>query len=362
MKRRSKDKKILTYEERKYAVSIIFLSAIILFSLVISGCGSRDPTALNIYTGTQGVTVEFTQNNPPQEIYEDSAIILMAEVWNRGAYTPGSKQTPVIYVSVNVDDLYFTLNEGNYEANILPLYLEGKSQVWPVGEKTITIAGKLNTHEILGTRESPQTKIELSACYPYKTYFSESICVDTDIYSLEKNPICRNQKVYSYPSGQGAPIIVSRIDVDMVPVGVESGSVSVSQPVTNSAGQLQDIGHGTIEGKDIIIAPNFRIYFRNTDKGVILAFEEGVNPCVDGPSGRGEVIKLNATLGNTVLNCTKPEIQMYSNEGSVRCFLPPGNVNGQFELNRNYELPLRIEAEYFYKTTTVKNVEIVRVS
>jgi hypothetical protein len=289
----------------------------------------------------------------------------MAEVWNRGAFTSDTKSnppTPPIYVSVNVDDVYFKLNDGNYQENILPFYLAGKSQVWPIGEKTITIVGKLNVSKIQGTRESPTTKIEVSACYPYKTYFSESICVDTDIYSLETEPICRNQKTYSYPAGQGAPVIVSRIDVDMIPVGVESGSVSISQPILDASGQIQDIGHGTIQGKDIIIEPNFRIYFRNVDQGVILAFDGNNNPCVSGPSAKGEVIKINASLGTTELICSKPEIMMYSNEGSVRCTLPANRVNGQFELNRNYELPLRVEAEYFYKITSAKDVKIMRVT
>jgi hypothetical protein len=358
-------KNLLKIMNSKPYVKMVFLFLIMtIFSLLISSC-TKSPTDINVYTGTQGVTVQFTTNNPPAQIYEGSVVMLMAEIWNKGAFSPDTKssqKTPPVYITVNVDDVYFKLNDGNYQDNTLSVYLEGKSQVWPMGEKTIVPVGKLNVSEIPGTRESPTTKIEVSACYPYVTYFSESICVDTDIYNLETNPICKNQKTFTYPAGQGAPIIISGIDVDMIPVGVETNNVPISQPVLDTNGQIQAIGHGTIAGKDIIIQPNFRIYFKNTDQGVILAYEEGQNPCLTGPASRGEVIKINASLGNTVLECTKPEIQMYSNEGSVRCYLPASKVSSQFELNRNYELPLRVEAEYFYKTTTVKDVQIIRVS
>jgi hypothetical protein len=238
--------------------------------------------------------------------------------------------------------------------------LAGKSQAWPIGEKVISPIAKLTVNKIPGTRESPITKIETSACYPYTTYFAETICVDTDIYSVETDPICRNQKTFTY-SGQGAPVIVNKLDVDMVPVRIESGSISTSAPITNSSGHLQSIGTTTVDQKNIIIETSFRIYFKNTDKGVILSYAEGSNPCLDGPSSKGTIIKIKAYLGSLELSCTNPDIQMYSSEGSVRCTLPRESIPADFTLNRNYEMPLTVQAEYFYKATTSKDVKIKRL-
>jgi hypothetical protein len=340
--------------------SIIFsvFLLVIFSSIFFSGC-NNGPVPLNIYTGTQGVTAKLMENNPPREVYENSDIMLMAEIWNKGAYTPGSERNKLIYVSINVDDVYLKLNDGENKNNLFKYYLHGKQEGWPIGEKTIQPIGKLHVNDIPGTRESPSTKIEVNVCYPYKTFFSETICVDKDIYTLEKNPICRNQKTYSY-GGQGAPVIISRVEVDMVPVGTVQGSAQVSQPITDSEGRLVDIGHGMEPGQSIIIAPHFTIYFRNADNGVILSYSNQ-NPCETGPES-GTVIRINGTLGTALLNCSNPEVLMYANEGSVRCSVDAQKLNSQYELNRNYELPLTIEAEYFYKATEVKNIKIVRYS
>jgi hypothetical protein len=95
-----------------------------------------------------------------------------------------------------------------------------------------------------------------------------------------------------------------------------------------------------------------------------MASEKGKNPCVSGPASRGEAFRINATLGNMQLTCAKPEIKIYSNEGSVRCWIDDSQNNAEipFDLNRNYELPLKVEAEYFYKVTTTKDVRINRIS
>jgi hypothetical protein len=341
-----------------YLSTLSILVIIIFSSFFFSACNGG-PTTFDQYTGTKGVTAYLLQNNPPAEVYENSDVMLMAEIWNKGAYTPGSEQNKLIYVSLNVDDVYLKLNDGEDRNNLFKYYLHGKQEGWPIGEKTIQPIGKLHVNDIPGTRESPSTKIEVNVCYPYKTYFSQTICVDKDIYNLEKNPICRNQKTYSY-GGQGAPVIISKVEVDMVPVGIVHGSAVVSQSITDSEGRLVDIGHGMESGQSVIIAPHFTIYFRNADNGVILSYSNQ-NPCEIGPE-RGTVININGTLGTVPLNCSNPEVMMYANEGSVRCTLDAQKLNSQYELNRNYELPLTIEAEYFYKTTEVKNIKIVRVS
>jgi hypothetical protein len=341
---------------------------LILSSLFIASCSGNNPVGpVNIYTGTQGVTVQFTKNNPPLEIYESSEMLILAEIWNKGAFTPDKKMyDEPIMISINVDDVYLEILGKPTDSifakdEYMSLYLSGKSTVWPIGEKTIIPIVSLKANKILGTRETPTTRIEISACYQYKTYFAESICIDSDLYGLEKTPICKNKNTYTY-SGQGAPVIVNKMDVDMIPVGVVTDPITRSVPIVNSSGGLEGIGQGIEEGESIILRPNFRIYFQNAENGVILASNEIENPCTEGPASKGEAIRISAMLGNIPLTCARPEIKMYSNEGSVRCWIDEKDVPSQFELNRNYELPLKLEAEYFYKVTTIRDVRIMRVS
>jgi len=352
--------------KRKLLVTYSLLFSILMISLIISGCGSKTSGPVNIFTGTQGVSVELAQNNPPEEMYEDSETIVLAEIWNKGAYTPTKEDEPII-LSVNVDEVYFKMKYSTSEDKILKgitdyltLELAGKSEISPIGEKTIIPVAQLVVNKIPGTRESPITQIDVSACYPYKTYFAESICVDTDIYSLDKDPICKNKKLFTY-AGQGAPIIVSKMEVDMIPVRLDGKDISMNVPIVNSTGQFEGIEQGVEKGQNLVIRPNFRIYFKNTDKGIILAAVDGKNPCITGPASRGESIIIKAQLGNTQLICAKPDIKMYSNEGSVRCWYNESTLI-PYDLNRNYELPLKLEAEYFYKVTTSRDIKIIRTS
>lgn len=345
-----------------------FVLILLVFSFSLSSCGGNNrPEPINVYTGTEGITIKFTQNNPPMEVYEGSEVILMAEIWNKGAFTPIPGNHSPVYIAVNTDELYFKfirgsslVNENSNGVISLPT-LAGKSQEWPTGEKTILPVALLNVSKIPGTRESPTTKIEVSACYQYTTYFSENICVDSDIYDIDPDPVCRNQRTYNY-AGQGAPVIVSRIDVDMIPVGVEAEMERVSVPVVDESGQLQEIGHGQSSGKSIIVEPNFRIYFKNTDKGVVLnTANANDNPCVTGSTSKGTALRVKASLSDLELECADADINMYSNEASVRCWLPRERVPTDFELNRNFELPLNVEAEYFYRTSYAKDIKIIRV-
>ncbi|MGV8169473.1 MAG: hypothetical protein ACP5N3_05440 [Candidatus Nanoarchaeia archaeon] len=370
--------------------SLVFAVLLVLtLSLFLSGCGG-EKGPLNIYTGTEGVTIEFTKNNPANEVYEDSEIIVLAQVWNKGAFSPRQKRERTenfwnnelflpdkhdyepIFISLNYDQVYFSMTTNVMAVNqedlltgisdLQMLYLSGKSEVWPVGEKTIIPIANMRVNKIPGTRETPVTKMDISACYSYKTYFAQSICVDTDMYEIDKNPICKNLGTYSY-SGQGAPVIVNKLEVDMVPVRYEAGTVNMSVPIIDDQGSIQGLASNQqVEGKNLVIRPYFKIYFKNMDNGIILAADGDENPCLEGPSNKGVAFKIRAALGNMPLTCAKPEIKMYSSEGSVRCWLNESEVYGQYELNRNYELPLKLEAEYFYKVTETKEIRINRIS
>ncbi len=354
-----------TLKINTYKVLLIGLALFFLF--ILTGCTGSQPQIVNVYTGTEGISASFSTNNPPIEAYEDSDVILYTEIWNKGAYSVERKNQLPIVVYIGLDPWYFTFNKDHKDMMLqnindrAEIYLAGKSQTWPIGEKTMLPLAMLHVNKLDGKIESPTTKITLNACYYYKTFFTQNVCVDGDVYNLELNPICKNLKTYTF-SGQGAPVIISQVDVDMVPVGIDSSTAVSSIPILDqTTGKLSNISHASQQTASVIVEPNFKIYFKNADKGLIVASMPGENPCLGNRTG--DAVRVIVKLGNTELVCSKANIRMYSNEGSVRCSLPADFENGlPFTSNRNYEMPLSVEAEYFYMTTTSKDVKISRMA
>jgi hypothetical protein len=351
-------------------------AVLLLFSLIIAACTSN-PSNQNravlpkYYTGTDGVTVAFSANNPPDTVYEDSDVAVYAEIWNRGAYsiekTAGLEDRPIV-VYLGLDPWYLSVQDNYKEAKIkkledkYELLLAGKSDAWQLGEKTIAPLAVLHVNPIVGTRESPTTRLDLFACYYYRTSFMENVCIDGDVYNIDPKPICKNKGTYTY-SGQGAPVIVSRLDVDMVPAGLDeaAGKTTGSVPVLDEAGNIVNITQGEQDVSRIAIRPSFRIHFTNAGRGIIFASTEDSNPCLGDPR-EGESMRIKAKLGTIDLECSKPEMQLYGNEGTVRCALPDGTGDVPFTMSRNYMMPLTVEAEYFYMTTASRELKVERTS
>jgi hypothetical protein len=361
--------KLAFNHELKLPLGSFLIVLAVFLSLFIAGCsGNSTPKIVNVYTGTTGISAQFSTNNPPQEVYEDTDMMVYTEVWNKGAYSIEKlNQTPIV-VYLGLDPWYFTFDDTHKDILLenlddrAEIYLEGKSQTWPIGEKTMLPLALLHVNKLDGKIESPTTKISLNACYYYKTFFNQNICVDGDVYDLELKPLCKNKKVYTF-SGQGAPVIISQVDVDMVPIGIEPGTAVSSAPVLDpKTGQLVEIRQESQDTQSVIVRPSFRIYFKNVDTGLIVANTPGSNPCLGG-SRNGDTIRIIVRLGNTELICAKPDIKLYAKEGSVRCSLPTNSDAGlPFTSNRNYELPLSVEAEYFYMTTTSREIKISRLA
>lgn len=278
----------------------------------------------------------------------------MAEIWNKGAYSLNGTRDNYAIVNLNFDTLYFT----GINPQLFPLYapsqtqeitLAGKSGTWPYGEKQYMQMANLKINKIPGTREMPTTTLEASICYPYQTILSQNICIDGDIYSLEDNPICRNKGTYTF-SGQGAPVAVTKLEVDMIPAGLTQGQT------TSNGGQTTSMK----------LKPSFKITFRNVGNGIVFTSNEYLlthevcsltNRLYE--KDNINVLKIRAFLGNDELDCmSNSEVKLYSNEGSIRCEIPQAKV---YQINRNYESLLTIQADYYYRTSTTKNIQIQRI-
>ncbi len=359
---------------------------LILSFLVLQGCDQRHGIT-NVYRGTRGVEIDFVNNAPPTEIIENTEAPVMIEVWNRGAYTIPSGDT---VVNLRYDPIYFELDHSDTNFYLARNpdgvfnVLEGKSSSWPEGEKIILPFTKLISKDIPGTRESPITNLELVACYNYKTFFSEMICLDTDVYEVDTDPICRNRGTYTH-SNQGAPIAVNKIEVDMLPMGfvetdpsqpleipvyTEDGermdpSGPAHSPGYDDEGNLGELNRDVTTERLILVEPVIRIYARNVGRGDVFTTTENVdtvNLCAFRDHSfefrEHNKIKLTkANLDGLPMDCNKELLNLANPSDFITCRLNPEQTG---YLRQNIQVPLDVEFEYHYRESKTQQVRIRR--
>lgn len=358
-------------KKQKIILILTILTLLIIMTLT-QGCTDRRTEPINFYRGSSGVEIDFLNNAPPRYVTENTIVSVMIDIWNKGAYTVPNTETTInlrydpVYFSLNTedDDFFLTRNPDGQLGEI-----SGKSETWPQGESFVMPFAQLNVQEIPGTRESPTTNLELTICYPYKTYISEMICLDTDIYGVDTNPLCRNRERYTY-SNQGAPIAINKLEVDMLPVGfVETTPGEPAHvPLINQTGELIGIAPQTTTERLVLIEPVIRIYARNIGQGdVFIPNEENIdttNLC----SFRDETfqfrehnkIKLTkAKLDGFEMNCEKKILNLANPSDFVTCRL---HANQTGYLRQNIEVPFSAEFEYYYRDSTTKQIQIQRQS
>lgn len=360
----------------KKALKIIIITTVILTLLLITGCNNRRPTIPTYYQGTQGVEIDFLNNMPPSDVFEDSLVSIMLEIWNKGAYTVPDNE---VVLNLRFDPVYFKRDDTdpNYLLSQNPegtlKSISGRSDQWPEGEQIRLPLTKLKVQEIPGTRETPITNIELTSCYAYKTFFSEMICIDTDIYEVDNDPICRNRGTYTY-SNQGAPIAINKIEVDMLPMGFIQASLDMPAhvPVINDTGHLIGIAPTTTHEKLVMIEPVIRIYSRNVGRGLVFIPKEDQtgqisfdNLCAFrdetfGLRDHNKVRVSSAKLDGLEMNCGKKTTLNLANPNDfVTCRL---HVNQTGYLRQNLQAPLSIELDYYYRTSQTKQIRIQRTT
>lgn len=317
------------------------LIILIILSILIAGCGGgRTPLIPPIYTGTEGITIEYLKNIPPQKVYEGQSFVIVVNLNNKGAYSLNKTTlNEQGFVYLDYDPLYF-----NGVIKTAGFYLKGKSNDYPKGEGILLDIAELNVNEILGTRVAPKTKITASVCYPYQTILSKEICIDQDYMKVLKNPVCTNPGTYTF-SSQGAPVAITKIEADMLPLGN-----SVTQPV-------------------------FRITLRNLGKGLVITKKDGMtltNLCspirADSSPDNFNILKVSAWLGSeeNQLKCEPQDVTLWNNEVEITCTSDPlQSVNNPAMQNavgnNNYMSLLTVKAEYIYRDFVTKEIEIARV-
>ncbi len=196
---------------------IVTAISLVLTLFFITGCGSfqggRDGPPVSaefVATGSEGIVMQFVQDQPPNKVYTQSGLTFLVEVRNRGTYTVPNG---MIYMTGFDPNIIF------FDRVSAPIQqLEGKSPYNPEGGYT-TLDFSSNNLVLPANMPNYKPTFMATACYPYQTIATPLICVDPNPLDTATDKACRVQKVYSTGS-QGAPVAVQSVEAEARPNGM----------------------------------------------------------------------------------------------------------------------------------------------
>lgn len=318
---------------------------LVLLLLVVS-CQPRQGLEHVKYSGTEGLVVKFTENSPPETVYEATAFPVKVEISNMGA--TNSRYDEMI-VTFSSDPLYI-LGRYDYPANILDQdpdndMLYGRSLSYPVGESrmfSVPSDSAFMVKPVYGQRESPTTQMTSSLCFQYNTIVAADVCVDTNIYSVNEREQSCIEHDLTLSGGQGAPIAVSKIEVS-------------SYPVVDTT-----IGRESIR-------PHFLIYIEDVGSGRLIGHDglEMSSACFlkDIPKEEVNTVRIDASLLGTKLECKPSEfIRLYGGKGEAQCTVPSNDLNNPvYSSTQNFQTVLMINLSYIYKVSDTADITVKRI-
>ena len=322
----------------------LMIGALLLAPLAISGCGTSQQAGgkniQDVQTGTTGLEVEFLKNAPPKIVFEKTLFPVMLRVKNTGTY-PIAEKKAILSLGVERDYISsINVEEGGRISrnndNEAMFTLEGKTPLNPKGDEeviTYTVeAGKIDPQS-----ESHPSTIIASLCYPYETKLAASVCIDPDPNNVR--PIRKSCTVQdlSYSSGQGAPVAITKVEIQVLPTASEA------------------------------VKPQFLISIENKGKGEVMKFSAADAACrrTGGALTYREfnAVEMHATLSGQDLECSlrneavadesnpNPDAQEFarlsSGKGVVRCSYPD-DAPAIGKAAESYTAPFTITLSYGY--------------
>ena len=331
---------------------------LILILLLLVGCsilkkGEYAPTitSKDIYTGKEGLTMEFFENSPPDEVFENSPFPMSISLNNKGAYNIEGGYLSIgfekEYMDIIEDSLISINDKVNFRDSKIRFDLKGKDIENVKGDKEV-VTFNFKTKEL--SKTDPQSDlhtslISVTSCYKYQTRAVETVCIDADVYGLKKREKSCEVKTISLDS-QGGSVAVTKIESEMLP---DSNNPS-------------------------LIKPRFVITVKNLGNGQIIKGDDETikRACSSDPIGyedwnivRAEVY-LSTINEENKLDCdvTDPDLHndgilnLKGNEDMIRCTYE----DGFDEKKGSFSSPLHIILYYGYTDTVSKEVRIKKLS
>ncbi len=315
--------------------------------LLISGCSggflgksSNDAASVTtekIYKGKEGLTWKFFENAPPDEVYENGILPVGIRLFNKGAsdikngyllvWTDNNQilkldQDSLIPKGLSFTDdgmIKFDLNGKNAE------FQEGGSEILTFNFKT----EKLSV--ISPTAKELPVKVKVTYCHKYQTIVGETVCIDAGSEQKVRDKSCKVENLNL--DSQGAPVAVTKIESEMIPIGGSSSKV----------------------------IPRFTILVQNLDQGIVVKDDVDIKDSCSKTVIRDKikvVARLSNEDGKNMLKCSNGGIvTLEENKGTIVCSYEEG-----FDENMGtFSAPLYITLDYGYTKTGWKEVKIKKL-
>ncbi len=310
---------------------------ILLISLVaMTSCGfspDRSSLTTDYFKGTEGITLEFLDQAPPSSVFEGSEFDLQGVISNKGSTDVADNYVvtvELVYDTVDINEVtYNSPFADQYLSAKGPVQLHGKSYYYPDGEQNYILFDRFEAKQIPGNFEQSLVSFYVALCYPYRTFFSDQICVDTDTENLNlRDEVCQKED-RSYTGGQGAPVAITRVESNMVPIGA-------------------------------YVQPQFLLTVRHMGDGFVSmyntqVYEQGLLGCGETNSSSINTASIAATLGSEELLCRPNPILFKNGEAKVECILDRASI---LTSTFNYWTTLNVEVAYLYTDVYKRNLNI----
>lgn len=281
---------------------IIILLLITFFSF---GCVRRPPPSLEpelieYHKGTDGLVMEFLQNAPPDEVWENSEFSVGIELKNKGAWPIESGSVVIsgfVPDYISIEPLEKTID------------LQGKSPGYPEGDYSVINFRAKNINIPKGSKEYTDSIIA-RAYYDYQTDATVDVCINPFIYSYVKTreTVCEIRDI-SVSGGQGAPVAITSVKEKISPPN---------------------------EGMSV----EFLIEIKNVGPGEVL----------------GKVRLEGAKLANRLISCSPQLLDMKKGEKTIRCKTTIDKEKGA------YLAPLSLSLSYTYTSKINKKIRITTLT
>ncbi len=336
--------------------------SILLITLLIFLVSCTPSHQTDQYTGSRGVEFDFSSNMPPNNVLVGDRVYFGFDIVNRGAHSlEGGKQGVImldfnpIYFDSDSDQITVPFHDETnrrYES----FNVRGKDPGYTAGERTMVNLGFARAN-IPGTRESVSTELNANICYPYRTFLSDVVCIDTNVFDQVSDPLCRS-RVKGY-SSQGAPVAITRVSPTMMPIEIIDEETETTVSVVDEDGQFWGLERETVSTQHVILKPAFEIQIRNVGGGTPFYSEDRTieQTCLrSDDSRRVNQVRIFADMDGLELECTPQFVDL--NDGVTRCELPDDDL---FATPSSYQAVLNLELEYYYLDSESKRINIQRV-
>ncbi|MBI4153082.1 hypothetical protein HY497_01045, partial [Candidatus Woesearchaeota archaeon] len=192
----------------------LFIIGLLIFVLA---CAQQRPediqevSAVSKYvrSGNQGLEMNFLENTPPRQIYDNADLVGVLELNNLGNY--------------DLDENKCFIQFGGFDQNIVRGVNARQVCGELPGKSEFLVDGGYGTVEFKSSNILLPLDVDIfhpdvvaTACYEYQTIASPQVCIDPAFFEVSREQRVCEVRDFSLGGGQGAPVAVTFVDVDMV--------------------------------------------------------------------------------------------------------------------------------------------------